>query len=276
MLFADIALARRVEAAECDLVTAAGEEARKRLPEALVIPLAGGAAVFAGAGVPWNKMIGLGFDGLPSSAELERVELEFERRGAPLQAEVSTLADAEVARTLTRRGYQLLGFENVLGRALQVRDAGEGTEGLTIGPVGAGDVAAWVDTMITGFEHADTQGVPSHESYERQVLERVMTELATVPGFRGYLARRKGEVAGGGSLRISGTVALLCGAATLPAHRRRGIQTALLDARLRDAAEAGCDLAIVTVQPGSKSQENVQRQGFSLLYSRAHLVLDQE
>jgi GNAT superfamily N-acetyltransferase len=275
MLFADIALARRVEAAECDLVTAAGEEARKRLPEALVMPLAGGAAVFAGAGVPWNKMIGLGFEGIPSEAELERVELEFKRRRTPLQAEVSTLADPEVARTLTRRGYRLVGFENVLGRALAVRDAGEGTDAITVGPIDAAETSAWVDTMITGFEHADTQGVPSHESFERQVLERVMSELAAVPGFRGYLARRKGEVAGGGSLRISGTVALLCGAATLPAHRRRGVQTALLDARLRDAAEASCDLAVVTVQPGSKSQENVQRQGFSLLYSRAHLVLDQ-
>ena len=29
---------------------------------------------------------------------------------------------------------------------------------------------------------------------------------------------------------------------------------------------------MVTTQPGSKSQQNVQREGFSLLYSRALLV----
>ncbi len=67
-------------------------------------------------------------------------------------------------------------------------------------------------------------------------------------------------------------MAQLCGAATLPAHRRRGVQGALLAARLAEAREAGCDVAVVTTQPGSKSQENVQRQGFDLLYTRAILV----
>jgi hypothetical protein len=46
----------------------------------------------------------------------------------------------------------------------------------------------------------------------------------------------------------------------------------LLDRRLADAAGAGSDLAVVTTQPGSKSQENVQKKGFSLLYARAILI----
>jgi len=51
------------------------------------------------------------------------------------------------------------------------------------------------------------------------------------------------------------------------------------DARLMsDSATAaqqgggGCDVAVVTTQPGSKSQENVQKHGFELLYTRAILV----
>ena len=50
------------------------------------------------------------------------------------------------------------------------------------------------------------------------------------------------------------------------------LQTALLSARLADAAAAGCDVAVITTQPGSKSQQNAQRQGFDLLYTRAVLV----
>jgi hypothetical protein len=50
------------------------------------------------------------------------------------------------------------------------------------------------------------------------------------------------------------------------------VQSALLRARLIDAAEQGCDLAIVTTEPASKSQHNVQRAGFALLYSRAILI----
>jgi hypothetical protein len=42
-----------------------------------------------------------------------------------------------------------------------------------------------------------------------------------------------------------------------------------------DAAAAGCDVAVITTQPGSKSQENAQRRGFQLLYTRAVLVRPQ-
>jgi len=73
------------------------------------------------------------------------------------------------------------------------------------------------------------------------------------------------------SFRAAGGIALLCGAGTLPAHRRRGVQAAMLLRRLSAAAQAGCDLAVVTTLPGSKSQQNVQRLGFELLYSRAIL-----
>ncbi len=43
-------------------------------------------------------------------------------------------------------------------------------------------------------------------------------------------------------------------------------------ATLANGAAAGCDIALVTTQPGSKSQENVQRLGFDLLYTRAVLT----
>jgi ribosomal protein S18 acetylase RimI-like enzyme len=87
-----------------------------------------------------------------------------------------------------------------------------------------------------------------------------------------YVALREGVIAGGASFRMAEGVAQLTGAATAPRHRRRGVQSALLSARLADAAAAGCDIAVVTTQPASKSQENVQRRGFDLLYTRAVLV----
>jgi len=79
-------------------------------------------------------------------------------------------------------------------------------------------------------------------------------------------------VAGGASLRLQDGIAQLAGAATLPEHRGQGVQSALLRYRLQAAARRGCDVAVVTTQPGSKSTENVQRFGFSLLYVRAILV----
>ena len=49
---------------------------------------------------------------------LAEVEAELFRRGAPVQVELSSLADPSIAPQLTRCGYALVGFENVLGHAL--------------------------------------------------------------------------------------------------------------------------------------------------------------
>jgi GNAT superfamily N-acetyltransferase len=125
--------------------------------------------------------------------------------------------------------------------------------------------------VIEGFAHPDTQGVPSHEEFPREVIAGAERDFAAA-GVTRYIALRDGVIAGGASLRMADGIAQLTGAATAPVHRRRGIQTALLSARLADAAAAGCDVAVVTTQPASKSQQNVQRRGFDLLYTRAVLV----
>jgi ribosomal protein S18 acetylase RimI-like enzyme len=103
------------------------------------------------------------------------------------------------------------------------------------------------------------------------VIARAERDFAAA-GVTRYIALRDGVIAGGASFRMADGIAQLTGAATAPAHRGRGIQTALLSARLADAAAAGCDVAVVTTQPASKSQQNAQRRGFDLLYTRAVLV----
>ncbi len=190
----------------------------------------------------------------------------------PVRAEVASLGDPAVVRMLTGRGYRLEGFENVLGRSLPAGRVAPLPEGLAIAPVPVEELGTWLDVVVTGFASPDAQGVVSGESYPRDLVESVMADMASAEGFSCYLARRDGVPAGGASLRLSEGVAHLCGAATLPAHRRRGVQSALLAARLEIAAGAGCDVAVVITEPGSKSQENVQRQGFEMLYTRAVLV----
>jgi hypothetical protein len=43
---------------------------------------------------------------------------------------------------------------------------------------------------------------------------------------------------------------------------------AFVEARLRFAAERGCDLAMMGALPGSASQRNAERQGFRIAYTR--------
>ncbi len=241
---------------------------------------------------------------------LDRIEKEYFDRGCSVQFELSTLANPAIAPHLAQRGYMLQGFENVLGRRLNPRAApdpndsssqdgakriGHAVDGLDAlgGPTGAGqkaqttadpivreldtdDLGVWIDVVVAGFAEPESQAVPPHESFPREALHLVINDMAqstTSRRFLAHLPTRDGlAVAGGASLSVFEGVALFTGAATLPHLRRRGVQSALLDTRLGLAAQSGCDLAAVTTQPGSKSQHNVQRRGFQLLYSRAVMV----
>jgi hypothetical protein len=120
MIFASTALAARIERAECQLLTDAARSVARRRAEAdvHVQPISGGVAACTAPGSPLNKLAGLGFDGPVDEPALEAVEQVFAQRNVPLQVEVSCLADPLVVQTLTRRGYVLQGFENVLGRNL--------------------------------------------------------------------------------------------------------------------------------------------------------------
>ncbi|MDO3400637.1 GNAT family N-acetyltransferase [Mycolicibacterium neoaurum] len=270
VLFCGIELARRIEHAEAALISAAVAAAMRRGTGGFAIPVAGGVAAYGEPDAPFNKVAGLGFAGVPSGAELGAVERANSERGAPTVVELSNLADPEILALLAGRGYRVLAFEDVLGRALDgVTQAIP--DGMEIRPARAEEIDAWVDVMAEGFAHPDGAGVPSPEEFGRDVIERAQRDFATA-GVTAYVAVREGRVVGGGSLRITAGVAQLTGAATAPAYRRRGIQTALLAVRLRDAAAAGADIAVVTTSPGSTSQQNVQRSGFHLLYTRAVLV----
>jgi GNAT superfamily N-acetyltransferase len=272
-LFCDVALAERIERAEAQLMSAAAEAARLRRGDdaAFVMRVAGGVATFAEDDSPFNKIAGLGFAGVPDAAVLDHIERAFAERGAAVQAEVAHLADPAVGVLLTERGYRLVSFENVLGLALDGTYERMTPPGIEVRVCRDDEFDTWLDVVADGFAHPDDQGVPSHEEFPRQALANAERDFAAA-GVVHHIALYDGTVAGGGSLRIADGVAQLTGAATAPEHRRRGVQTALLSARLAEAAAAGCDIAVVTTQPASKSQQNVQRRGFDLLYTRAVLV----
>jgi len=271
-MFVGTNLASTIEAAEARLsASIARAYDATGQPGVYVEHIGNGVAVYTGPSSPINKMIGIGFDGPVDDGVFAGVEARFRARDAALQAEVATLATAEIAATLTRRGYVLQGFENVLGCEISGADRPV-PPGIDVGCLPPGMGRQWLDIAITGFMHPDTQGVIPEPLPPREVLERALQVFADVPGFVYYLATIDGATAGVATMRLDGEVAQLCGATTLPAFRRRGVQTALLRTRLADARRAGARLAVMTTAPGSKSQENGHRQGFALLYSRVLLV----
>ncbi len=277
-MFADVAVARRIERAEAGMsASMVGAVSRRSGTEAFVEPIGEGYAIYAGPGSPFNKIIGAGLEGRPiDESALDRAERIFDAHGAAARAEICVLASPDVFAVFNRRGYRFETVEHVLGLRLPpASDVVALQQDRLAVSLADGESASrqWIDALVEGFAVPDvTETGVTGESFPADVLREIFSNYDGVTDFRRYLARVDGQVAGGGGLFTGNGVGILCGAATLARFRRQGVQAALLRRRLEDAAAAGCDLAVVTTAPGSKSQQNAQRQGFALLYARAVLV----
>jgi N-acetylglutamate synthase-like GNAT family acetyltransferase len=274
-MFADAALAARIDRAEGRFVAsvAEGVGARRGDSRTLIRPISGGVSVYAGPNSPMNKVIGLGLDGPIDLEALEEIEREWRARDEAVRIELSILADPSIPVVLSERGYHVHGCENVLARPLDAELAIDDPEGVTIERLRKEDERTWIDIAVTAFTHLDGTGSTPDDSSQMAAVEEVMSDFLEAPGLLPYLARLDGKPVGEGALCLAGdNIALLAGAGTLPDARGRGVQKALLRRRLADAREAGADLAVVVTAPGTRSQENVMRRGFILLYTRIILV----
>jgi hypothetical protein len=269
MIFADLDLARRLEGVE---TWVAAEYGRARLSlwpekETAVVEVAGGVACFLGVGSPLNEVRGMGLNGLVTADDLDAMERAFFDRGASVKVNVCPLADGSLLEGLAARGYRAVGFEDVLYRELDGSERFPGPpEGILVGlPSSPGELEAFGEVLARGFSAPEE---PSPEMSEIFEMSR------RVEGLTGLLARVGGEPVGSASLLIRDGLAMLCGAATLPEYRNRGVQTALSHARLARAAEAGCGIAQFGAMPGSTSHRNAERLGFRVAYTKVALLRD--
>ena len=262
-IFSDLTLSRRLERAEARS-NAEFVEARAAADPAsgaCWIEVAGAYAMYDGPASPITQTFGLGLFDPVSPEDMSRVEEFFRERGAPVFHEVSPLAEGALLALLNERGYRPVEFTSVMFRQLR---AGPGVaaprdERISVRAVGEDEHELWARTAAKGWS-------------ESPEVADIMFDLGLVsakrPGGLSFLAELGGEPIATGALAISEGVALLAGASTIPEGRQRGAQTALLDARLRYAAERGCDLAMMCALPGSASQRNAERQGFRIAYTR--------
>jgi hypothetical protein len=97
------------------------------------------------------------------------------------------------------------------------------------------------------------------------------------PGWHCFVAFDGTASAGVGALHATGAVGWLGIAATVPEHRRKGAQNAILAARVDAAAEAGCEVVATETgeprngEPGS-SWRNISRAGFEPQYVRPNYL----
>jgi GNAT superfamily N-acetyltransferase len=273
-MFADSSLGARIDRAEGRLcATLASSVPRGEQGGALVLPISGGVGIFAGPRSPMNKLIGLGFDTALDPVALTEIEDRWRERGEPVRIELSTLTDPSIGGELSDRGYRLRGFENVLAMRLDTLSDGSGVPGVTTELIEPGpDEKVWFDIAVDAFANMDGTGSVADEQMPREELAKALGDVLGGATYGRYLARIDGQPVGEAALHFDDRLALLAGSGTLPAFRGRGVQKALVQRRLRDARDAGCECAVVVTAPGTRSQENVMRRGFDLVYSRAILI----
>ena len=88
-------------------------------------------------------------------------------------------------------------------------------------------------------------------------------------GWSLYLGRLGGVPAATGILYVRNKVGYCADAATIPAFRGRGLQTALLRRRIADASAAGVDFVCSGAFYLSGSHRNMERVGMRVQFTRA-------
>lgn len=256
----DRSLAQRLERCEAKS-SAAFVEAHARLrPEsgATWIECAGAYAMFDGVGSPMTQTFGLGMFATPADADFETIERFFDERGAAVMHEVSPMAPMEVIASLVARGYRPVELSSVL--FLPIAGGASFDEGRVRARIAAEDeLDLWSRTAAEGW---------SEFAEAAEFMRDIGRTSATSDGMTAFFAELDGRAIGTGAVGIHDGVAILAGASTIPTARKQGAQRALLEARLRHAAEHACDLAMMAALPGSASQRNAERQGFRIAYTR--------
>ena len=133
--------------------------------------------------------------------------------------------------------------------------------------------------VLGGDEGARFSGVKSGEKGSSGVdgggpnpWPAIYTRLARTHGRKLFLVEIDGQPAAHASLAISARTGWLRSALVTPQARGRGLQQALISARARAAAEAGCDLIGAAAEPGSISAKNLQAAGLRRVGARGHYI----
>jgi GNAT superfamily N-acetyltransferase len=236
-------------------------------------PLADGWMTFAGPGAPATKACGLGLSGpVPDSVAEEACDF-FESRGAEARVEVCPFVHLSLLHTLGRAGFQLQEFENVLvrpllpGEDLPTKVPGGWPAGLTVEALDSGDARAveeYVRVALSGF-------VPEGQAPAKGLQEMALLAVR-LPGYDSFVARRDGQVVGAAGCATRAGTTSLFGASVLPSFRGRGVQQALILARLHCARARGSTRATIVSNPGIPTERNAARLGFQMAYARAVLV----
>ena len=267
MEFVDKALARRLESCEEMPQVYYSRIFKKTKPDvgAAEEEICGGHMTFAGLGSPIGRVTGAGFERPITADDLDRIEQFYRERKAPSQVDLTPMHRPETFEMFKARGYAIAELNNVLYRKLDPNEV------FPEPPIGclvrrsSADEAEITGSIVESAFFPD--GAP-------EAFRGLITPLYQMENALAFVAISDGKpvACGTGLIIPEHKVFALCGAGTVAEYRGRGLQTALLRARMAAAAKAGCEYAVVVTQGGTTSQRNAERLGLRVAYSKVTVI----
>lgn len=267
MQFVDKAFARRLESVEELPQVLYARVFQKECPEigAEEREICGGHMIFAGLGSPIGRAVGMGLDRPFTAEDLDQVEQFYRSHDAPAQVDLCPLHDPEVFEMVKQRGYSIAELNNVLYRALSKE------EQFPAPP-------AHCEIRRGNLEEAKAASVILERAFfpdgAPPEFVGLLTPLYQMEGALTFVATINDTMAAcsAGIVMPEHGVLGLFGAGTLTGFRGRGLQTALLHARMAAGAKAGCEYAVIVTRAGTTSQRNAERLGFRVAYSKVTVI----
>jgi GNAT superfamily N-acetyltransferase len=137
--------------------------------------------------------------------------------------------------------------------------------GVIVRELDRGETGPWADAVV------EAAGLEGAVADAWRALEPAYAEGAHDHRF---VAEEGGQVIGTGALHVRAGVGWLRAGTVLPSHRGRGIQRALIAARVVTARRLGADVVAGSANPGGPSAANLARLGFRVAARRARYRID--
>ena len=208
--------------------------------------------------IQFNRFAALGVAQPPRPESLDAAIAGFADAGVRNWIVQCPEANEELSALCVGRGLEP--HARTWAKFLRGPDRIEAKTTLDIREIGTEDAAAFGAAAAAGF------GLPP-------VVGQWLTSVAGRAGWRCFSAFEGRNAVAAGAVYCSGKAAWFGIGATLPSHRNRGAQSALLAARIEAAAAAGCTL--LTTETGiphageaGPSFKNIQAAGFRIVYRR--------
>lgn len=238
-------------------------------------PWGGGRMCRASPGNWINYVAGAGFAGEVRRDAMAEMIAFYEEKGIEPRIELAPFADASLVALTAEHGFVIRVFESVFFRDLASASRVEPVQcpppGLRVERVDPSDEAAlrrFCEVAMSGFY---PPGMTPTEDEIRTTM-RSAAHPRCIP-LMAFVGR---EAAGAGAMEIvvvdGVPVSALYGLSVRPEFRRKGVQQALIAARLNLAIERGVKLATISSRPGVATERNVRRMGFEVAYTKAILV----